>query len=151
MKNNILFTIAGLLSFLSSVAIADTSVTEQPGLEKMIQARVEQQRAAEDKKYAQLIALAGDRQDELAKRKSEIINTYKKWHDLKSAVEASPNKANFNDYRAIEAAAQAHSEADKALVALQKDILVKASVPYRDHAEYLVATQDHAAYLVATK
>ena len=149
MKNNVLFTIAGL-SFLSSVAIADTSVTEQRGLEKMIQARAEQQRAAEDKKYAQLIALAGDRQDELAKGKSEIINTYKKWHDLKSAVEASPNKANFNDYKAIEAAAQAHSESDKAFVALQKDILVKANVPHQDHAAYLVATSTQHT-LVATR
>ena len=141
MKNNILFTIAGLLSFLSSAAIADTSFTEQHGLEKMIQARAEQQLAAEDKKYAQLIALAGERQDQLAKRKSEITNTYKKWHDLKSAVEASPNKANSNDYKAIEVAAQAYSEANKAFIDLQKDILISANVPYKDHAAYLVATK----------
>jgi len=141
LKNNILFTIAGLLSFLSSAAIADTSFTEQQSLEKMIQARAEQQLAAEDKKYAQIIALAGDRQDELAKRKNEVTNTYKKWHDLKSAVEASTNKANFNDFKVVEVAAQAYSEANKAFIALQKDILIKTNVPSKDHAAYLVVTR----------
>ncbi len=148
MKSNILFIIAGLLSLLSSAAIADSSFadssftdTEQQSLEKMIRARAEQQLAAEDKKYTQIFALAGDRQDELAKRKSEVTHTYKKWRDLKSAVEASPNKANSIDFNAVKVAAQAYSEANKAFIALQKDILINANVPIKDHVAYLVVTR----------
>ena len=141
MKSKILFTIAGLLSFLSSAAIAGTSFTGQNGLEKMIQANTEQKLAADARRYAQLIVLTGDRQDELAKRKNEVANTYKKWHDLKLAAEASSNKASLNDFKAITAAAQAYSEASKAFVDLQKDILINAKVSFKDQAAYLVVMQ----------
>lgn len=104
----------------------------------MIQANTEQKLATEAIKYDQIIALAGDRQDELAKRKDEATHAYQKWHDLKSAVEVSPNKAGFNDFKAIELAARAYSEANKAFFDLQKDILTTAKIPSRDHAAYMV-------------
>lgn len=126
-KTNIISAIAGALSLLSSVAIADTSPEMSPalGLEKMIQAKSEQKLAAEAKNFNQIAALAGDRQDELAKRKNEVASTFKTWHDLKSAVEASPNKASSNEFKAIEVAAQSYSQANKAFIDLQKDILAK--------------------------
>lgn len=127
MKNKIsILSAIGSLSLLSPVAIADTSPAL--GLEKAIQAKSEQKLAAEAKNFAQIAELAGDRQDELAKRKNEASNTYKTWHDLKSAVEASHN-ANFNDFKAVEAAAQAYSQANKAFIDLQKDVLAKNGFP----------------------
>lgn len=138
-ENNLLFTIAGLLSLFSSVAIADTSFAEQKNngaapeisqalaLEKMIQKNTEQKFAVEDKKYTQIVALAGNRQNELAKRKSEVTNAYQIWQDAKSAVEQSRN-ANSAGFKAIEVAAQSYSQANKAFIDLQKDILAKNGV-----------------------
>lgn len=145
MKNkiSILSAIAGSLTLLSSVAIADTSPALT--LEKMIQAKNEQKLAAEAKNFDQIAALAGSRQDELAKRKSEVASTYKTWHDLKSAVEASPNKATSSDFKAIEAAAQTYSQANKAFTDLQKDILAKNGFPF----DAVIALNAGAAPVVA--
>lgn len=131
-KISILSAITVSLSLLSSVAIADTSSTMSPalGLEKMIQAKAEQNLAAEANNYTKIAALAGDRQDELAKRKSEVAKADKRWHEIKSDVEASNNKANSNDFKAVEAAAQAYSQANKAFIDLQKDILAKNGFPF---------------------
>lgn len=133
MKNKVslLAAIAGSLSLLSSVAIADTSPEMSPALslEKMIQAKSEQKLAAEAKNFNQIATLAGSRKDELAKRKDEVASAYKTWHDLKSSVETSPGKANFDNFKAIEAAAQTYSQANKAFIDLQKDILAKNGFP----------------------
>lgn len=137
MKGNILITIAGLLTFLSSTAIANTS-TGQYSLEKMIQANIEQKRIAEAKKFDQLIALAGDKQDELMKSKGAVTNAYQKWHDLKSAIEAAGGKANSKDFKEIELAAQAYSEANKAFIELQKEIVTRSRVSPGNQAAYLV-------------
>ena len=140
-----LFAITGLLSLFSSAAIAGVSPSDHNkngsttpemsqviSLEKAIQANAGQKLAAvtreEAKKYTQVVALAGDMQDEVGKRKNAVINTYKTWHELKAAVEAS-NKANANDYKAVELAAQAYSQANKAFIEIQKNILAKNGVP----------------------
>lgn len=145
-ENNVLFATAGFLSLFSSVAIAGISSTEHNSkngnvapemshvlaLEKAIQANAEQKLAAETKaeakKFTQVVALAGGRQDEVEKRKNEVINTYKTWHELKSTVGVS-RSANANDFKAVEVAAQAYSQANKAFLELQKDILAKNGVP----------------------
>lgn len=137
-ENWILFAIAGIFS---SVAIAGTSSTpphnksgvttsEMPQaltLEEAIQRNTEKKLAAETKKYSQIAAIAGNRQDELEKSKNEVNNTYKIWHDLKSAVEESRN-ANPENFKAIEAAALAYSRANREFIELQKDILAKNGV-----------------------
>lgn len=149
MKSNtsILSAVAGSLILLSSVAIADTSSTISPalGLEKMIQAKAEQNLAAEANNFAQIAALAGDRQEELAKRKSEVARAYKTWHDIKSDVEASHNKANISDFKAVEAAAQVYSQANKAFIDLQKDILAKNGFPF----DAVIALNASGAQVVA--
>lgn len=138
--NKILVVVAGLIS---SVAFAGTSSTEQnkgndraaPGmsqgiaLEKMIQQNNEKLLAAEAKKYSQVFALAGNRQGELAKSKDEASVAYKAWHDMKSSVEASRN-AGANEFKAVEAASQVYSKANKAFIDMQKDILAKNGVPF---------------------
>lgn len=146
-KISILSAIAGSLSLLSSVAVADTSAGMSPavGLEKMIQASTEQKLAAETKNYNQIAALAGNKQGELAKRKEEVASTYKTWHDLKSSVEASPNKANSSDFKAIEAAAKSYSQANKAFIDMQKEILAGNGFPM----DAVIALNASAAPVVA--
>ncbi len=138
--NKILIMIAGLLS---SAAFAGTSSTEQNkgndraapalsqsiALEKMIQQNNEKLAAAEAKKYSQVFALAGNRQGELEKTKNEASVAYKAWHDLKSSVEASRNTG-ANEFKAVEAASQTYSRANKAFIDMQKDILAKNGVPF---------------------
>lgn len=147
-EKNLLFAIAaaGILSLSSSVAFAGISSVDENKqsagtapklshavtLEKIIAANTEQKLAAEAKadakKYTQVIALAGDKQDEVVKRKNEVINTYKTWRELKAAVEGA-NSASANDFKAIEAAARAYSQANKAFLDLQKNILAQNGVP----------------------
>ena len=139
-ENNFLFAVTGFLLLSSSVAIAGSTFTVQKSdgaapemsqalaLEKMIQKNTEQKFAAEAKKYTQLVALAGDKQDELAKRKGEVVNAYKAWQNSKSAVELSRN-AGADSFKAVEVAAQAYSQANKAFINLQKDILAKNGIP----------------------
>lgn len=138
-KNHLLLALAGLLTLSSSIASADATFSERQNnvatqgisqalaLEKMIQKNTEQKFAAEDKKYTQIVMLAGDRQDELAKRKNEVVKAYKIWQESKSAVELSRN-ANSDGFKAIEVAAQSYSQANKAFIDLQKDILAKSGV-----------------------
>lgn len=127
-ENNFLFAVTGFLLFSSSAAIAGAApeMSQTLALEKLIQKSTEQKIAAETKKYTQIVALAGDRQDELTKRKNEVLSTYKAWQDSKSAVEQS--NANADGFRAVEIAAQAYSQANKAFINLQKDILAKNGV-----------------------
>jgi phosphotransferase system HPr-like phosphotransfer protein len=138
MKSSILVAIVGLSSFLSSAAIADTTITASQGLENMIQKSNEQKQAANAKKLSQIIALAGSKQDEITRSKDAVAYTYKNWHDLKCAVEMSHNKANSKDLMAITAAAQAYSKATKDFIVLQKDILTNANIPFKNQATYLV-------------
>jgi hypothetical protein len=67
--NKIIFVIAnfGLLSLMSFAAIASPSTPVT--LEKMIQAKTEQQLAAVEKKYTRIVSLAGSKQDELTTKK----------------------------------------------------------------------------------
>lgn len=135
-KNNLHIVAAGLLTFFSSAAIADASFTEQrsngmaPGmsqsvaLEKMIQKNAEQKFAAETKRYTRIVALAGDRQHELAKKQSEVANAYQAWQNSKFTVEQSRSPSP-DSFRAAEVAAQSYSHANKAFIDLQKDIIAK--------------------------
>lgn len=140
-ENNILIAMAGFSLLLSSVAIAGTSAAEQSQrinvatpemtqtltLEKMIQENTEKKRMADVEKYAKITTIAGDRKNELAKKRDEVTNAYKTWRDLKSAAETSQNTSPKN-FKAVEAAAQAYSQANKAFVELQKDILAKNGI-----------------------
>jgi hypothetical protein len=125
--NSILFVIAnaGLLSILSFAAIAGPSTPVT--LEKMIQAKTEQQVAAEEKKYTRIVSLAGSKQDELTTKKNEVTNTYIKWRELKSAVVS--HYPSSTDYKAIEIAAKTYAHANKAFIDLQKSILAQNGVP----------------------
>ena len=125
--NSILFVIAnaGLLSILSFAAIAGPSTPVT--LEKMIQAKTEQQVAAERKKYTRIVSLAGSKQDELTTTRNEVINTYIKWRELKSAVVS--HYPSYTDYKAIEIAAKTYAHANKAFIDLQKSILAQNGVP----------------------
>lgn len=141
-ESSILFAALGLVSLFSSVATAGVSSAEAihksgataaeisylTSPEKMMQTNIEKKLVAEARKYTQIVALAGERQDEVAKRKAEVASTYAKWRELKSAGEAS-NNANANDLKAVELAAQAYSQAYKEFIELQKDILAKNGVP----------------------
>ena len=137
MKSKFNFIPAAIaLSLFSSAAIAGTSVSEQDSnriasgtsqslmLEKMIQKNTEQKFAAETNKYSQISTLAGDRQNELAKRKLEVATAYKAWQDSKFAVEQSRNP-DSDSFRAVNMAAEAYSQANRSFIELQKDILAR--------------------------
>jgi hypothetical protein len=109
----------GLLSLISFAAFASQSTTAT--FEKMVQAKAEQQFANEGIKYTRIVALAGNRQDELATKKNEVSSAYKKWYDLKSAVVS--HYPSSNDFKDVEVAAKTYSQANKAFVDLQKNIL----------------------------
>jgi hypothetical protein len=125
--NKILIVVAstGLLSLMSFAAIADSSTSAT--LEQMIQAKAEKQLAAEGRKYSRIVALAGNMQGELTTRENEAASAYKKWHDLKSVVVS--HYPSSNDFKDIEIAAKAYSQANKAFVDLQKNILAQKVAP----------------------
>lgn len=144
--NKILIVVAntGLLSLISFAAIAGPSTTA--AFEKMIQARTEQQLTEEGKKYTRIVALAGNRQDELTTRRNEVASAYKKWHDLKSVVVS--HYPSSNDFRNVELAAKTYSQANKAFVDLQKNILAQKEVPLDPTAiNSLITTSPTAAGL----
>jgi len=111
----------GLMSLLSFAAIANPSTTAT--FEKMIQTKAEQRLATEENKYTRIVMLAGSKQDELAARKNEVASTYKNWSDLKSAVVSHYPSA--NDFKDVENAAKAYSQANRAFMNLQKNILAQ--------------------------
>ncbi len=125
--NKMFFVVAstGILSIMSFAAIADSSA--HITLEKMIQINTEKQLAAEGNKYAQLVLLAGSRKDELVTKKNEAASAYKKWRDLKFA--AVSHYPNYNDFTDVRAAAKTYSQANKAFVDLQKNILAQKAAP----------------------
>lgn len=139
-ENNIISAIAGFSLLLSSVALAGTAPTAQKNertvpemkytltLEKLIQENTEKKRLADAEKYTQLTMLAGNRKNELVRSRDEVANTYKAWRDLKTVAESSSN-TRPNNFKDIEAAALAYSQANKAFVDLQKDILAKSGIP----------------------
>lgn len=138
MKNaiNLLVPHAVLWSLFSSAAIADASfggqsntgatsgIAQATALEKMIQQNTELKLAAETNKYAQIVAFAGDRQDELARRQSEVAATFGAWQIAKSAAEQTRNPGP-DGFRAVALAAQAYAQANKSFIDLQKDILAR--------------------------
>jgi hypothetical protein len=125
--NKTIFVIAnsGLLSLLSFAAIASPSTAVT--LEKMIQAKTEQQLAAEGKKYNRIVSLAGSKQDELTTKLNEGASMYKTWQDLKSAVVS--HYPTSTDYRVVEIAAKTYSHTNKDFIELQKRILAQNGVP----------------------
>ena len=123
---------------MHSALTGENRLTGQQSLEKTIRENAEKKQKADAEKYTQLAALAGDRKNELEKRRGDVTGTHKKWHDLKTALTASPNKANPDHFKAVEMAAQAYSTAHKAFIDLQKAILTSASVPVEDHSAFLV-------------
>lgn len=115
--------IASFLSVFSAVSIADTLSSERD-LQKAIQEKAEQKHVADAKKFERVSALAGDKRAELAAKKDEVANTHHQWHELKSAAETSKN-ADSAKFKAVEAAAEKHAQANRAFVGMQKEILAK--------------------------
>lgn len=122
-KQIVIASTLGLLSLFSATVFADTLASER-ALQKKIQETTEQQRAADAKKYERVSALAGDKRGELATKKDEVANTYNKWQEQKAAADAAKN-TDANKYKAVEAAAEKHAQANKQFMDMQKEILAK--------------------------
>ena len=105
-KQSTIITIAGLLSLFSSVAFAGALASERD-LERKIQENIAQKHAADTIKYNRVAALAGGKRDELSAKNAEVINTYNKWRELKSAAEAS--HTDTAKFKAVEAGANSIS------------------------------------------
>lgn len=138
-RNVAVFAIANtvLLSLLSFSAIADTSTPVTP--EEKIQLNVGKQLAAEGYKYAQLVSLAANREDELTAKRYEAANAYKKWYNIKTAV--AKHYPSTQDYRAVEMASREYSRANKAFIDLQKSILAQNGLPIHNLATKIVAME----------
>ncbi|MDH4233898.1 MAG: hypothetical protein OEV15_02010 [Gallionella sp.] len=122
-KQNTVVAIAGFITLFSSVAFAGTLASERD-LEKMVQKNVEQRNAADEKKYNQVAAIAGDKRKELDAKREETIKTYNIWRELNSAAEAS--RSDTAKFKAIEAG-EKHAKANKEFVEMQKNVLLKTS------------------------
>lgn len=122
-KQIVIASTLSLLSLFSATVCADTLASER-ALQKKIQETTEQQRAADAKKYERVSALAGDKRGELAAKKDEVANTYNKWQEQKAAADAAKN-TDANKYKAVEAAAEKHAQANKQFMDMQKEILAK--------------------------
>ena len=137
--NSVIYAIAGtgLLSLLSFPATAGTSMPAT--LEEKVEVTIKQQLATEEKKYSHIVSLAGIRQDELTAKKNEVIDAYNKWSDLRYAVVS--HYPTTEDFKAIEIAAKAYSQAYKAYIDLQKSILSQNGVPINMVAAKTIAMQ----------
>ena len=137
--NSVIIAIAstGFLSLLSFSATASTSMPVT--FEEKIQEAIKHQLATEENKYYQIVSLAGIRQDELTTKKNEVIDTYNKWSDLRYAVVS--HYPTTEDYKAIEIAAKAYSQAYKAYINLQKSILSQNGIPLDKVATRIIAME----------
>lgn len=115
--------LAGLLTLGSSVAMAG-SLASESDLENKIKQTVEQQRAADSSKYSKVVALAGDKQGELANKNEAVTTAYNKWRELKAKAETS--KDDSVKYDAVQAGEQ-YAQANQEFIDMQKDILVNTS------------------------
>jgi len=142
-KQGIVVAIAGGLSLFSLVVFAGSLPSERE-FEEAIQKNIEQKNAIDTKKYNQLVALAGEKSNELAAKKDATIKTYNDWRELRSVAESSKTDAAIA--RAIEAG-EKHAQANKEFVELQKSILLKSSdsVSVVDAINVLNATVPTAA------
>jgi hypothetical protein len=126
-----------LLSLSSVSAFADTSTSTTP--EERIQLNAGMRLAADGYKYAEIVTLAGNREDELTARRYEAANAFKKWHDLKLAV--VKHYPNSRDYTAVEMASEEYSRANKAFIDLQKSILTQNGAPIHNVATKIIALE----------
>jgi len=122
-KQSSFIAIAGLLSLFSTVAFAGSLASERD-LEKKIQENMAQKQAADTMKYNRVVALSGDKRDDLSAKNNEVLKAYNKWRELKSAAETSGTDS--AKLKAIEAGAK-YAQANKEFIDMQKDILVKMS------------------------
>jgi hypothetical protein len=138
-RNVAIFAIANtvLLSLLSFSAIADTSTPVTP--EEKVHLNAGKQLAEEGNKYAQIVALAASREDELTARRYEAANAYKKWYGLKLAVVR--HYPSTQDYMAVEMASKEYSRANKAFIDLQKSILAQNGLPIHNVATKIIAME----------
>ena len=141
MKNGkvAIFATAGsvLLSLLSFSAFAETPAFATP--EERIQFNAGIQLAAEGNKYAEIVNLAGSREDELTASRYEAANAYKRWHDLKLAV--VKHYPTYQDYKAVESASREYSRANRTFVELQKSILAQNGAPIHNVATKIIAME----------
>ena len=111
----------GALSLLPIAAMAGSPPSV--ALEQKVQENVERQLAEKGNQYSRIVMLAGNRRDELAARKDDAINAYRKWRDLTHAVVSRSPGA--NDYKTVAAAVNAYWNANDAFVGLQKRIIAE--------------------------
>lgn len=120
-KNNVRYATSGLSSLLLTVAIA----AADHNLAQAAQKNTEQIHAIDTAKYNRVAVLAGERRAELEKRKVAVENAHKKWNELKTSTAGSNDPGKL---KAVEAAAQAYSQANLAFVNLQKEILISSGI-----------------------
>jgi hypothetical protein len=106
---------------------------KRPSKIELIQ-RFRRQQLAEQK-YTRIVAIAGNKLDELAERRNEAINANNKLHRQISTVKSY--NPSYQDYKEIEAAANAYSLANKYFIDLQKYILAQSKL-----AQDTVAIED---------
>jgi hypothetical protein len=116
-------TLAGLLALGSTVAMAGTLASERD-LENMIKKSVEQQKTADTSKYNKVVALAGDKQGELAAKNDAVTGAYNKWRELKAKADTTGDDS--VKYQAVQAGEQ-YAQANKEFIDMQKDILVNTA------------------------
>ena len=126
-----------LLSLISFSAFAEAPTPATP--EERIQLNAGKQLAAEGNKYADIVNLAGSRENELTASRYEAANAYKKWHDLKLAV--VKHYPTYQDYKAVEAASREYSRANRSFVELQKSILAQNGAPIHNVATKIIAME----------
>jgi hypothetical protein len=126
---------SALLSILSFSAFADNSTPV--ALKEMIQLNAGKQLGAEGNKYAEIVSLAANRQDELTAKRYEAFRAYKKWYAIKSNVVR--HYPTSQDYKEVELASNEYSKANKAFIDLQKSILENNNLPVDKVATRLIA------------
>jgi len=141
MKNGnvAILAIAGsaFLSLVSFSAFADTAAPAT--LQERIHLNSGKRLAAEGNKYADIVSLAGSKEDELTAKRYDAANAYKKWRDVKSAV--VKHYPSYQDYVDVEAAAKEYSQANKAFIELQKSILAQNGAPIHNVATKIIAME----------
>jgi hypothetical protein len=116
-------TLAGLLTLGSTVAMAGTLASERD-LENMIKKSVEQQQAADSSKYNKVVALAGDKQGQLAAKNDAVTSAYNKWRELKAKADTTADDS--IKYQAVQAGEQ-YAQANQEFIDMQKEILVNTA------------------------
>jgi hypothetical protein len=108
-----------------------------PGLQQMIDEKIQQKIEKDAHKYTKIISISGEHSLELDSLKKEAESAYIAWFEFKSTL-SKKNNPSHDDYQQIDFLSKYYSKTRKSFMDLQHKILAANNIQFKDHSDYLV-------------